>query len=260
LVLVVALVVGAVGALIWGDSIGGYVLQGVLATWAVWVIVARKISPLRLLGKIPSGYNWWPILAMSIAGVVYSVGTLPVIWFPLAKQAPELVSQFLTETFAGSRTHFFISAVVVAPLIEETIFRGLLFSRLTVKWGMMRAMVVSSALFGLLHLDPIGAFVFGIVACVLYMHAQTLILPVALHALHNAIVFGLTFVGNGEAPAYSSPEYWGQFLYQGLIAMLVASPVVFMLLGRWWPSRGTLLPYEANRRPGGTPTPSPSAS
>jgi MFS family permease len=149
--------------------------------------------------------------------------------------------------------------VVLAPIIEETIFRGLLFSRLTKKWGMTRAMIVSSVLFGLLHPDPVGKFVFGFVACVLYVHTQTLILPIVLHALHNGIVFAFTFVESDGGLAYSSPDYWGQFAYEGLVAMLVASPVVFMLLGRWWPSRGTQLPYETNRRPAKQPSPSPGS-
>jgi membrane protease YdiL (CAAX protease family) len=257
--LIVGVAAGAIGSVIWGNDIGGYLLQAVLATWALGVIASNKISIRGLVGHVPGGYNWWPLVLMAIAAVIYSLGTLPVVWYPLAQWAPDLVEQFLTEPVAGSRVHFFVSAVVLAPIIEETIFRGLLFSRLTKKWGMTRAMIVSSVLFGLLHPDPVGKFVFGFVACVLYVHTQTLILPIVLHALHNGIVFAFTFVESDGGLAYSSPDYWGQFAYEGLVAMLVASPVVFMLLGRWWPSRGTQLPYETNRRPAKQPSPSPGS-
>ena len=105
-------------------------------------------------------------------------------------------------------------------------------------------MIVSSLAFGLLHLDLIGALVFGVTACVLYVRTRTLLVPMTLHALNNLIAWAFMFAGEGGEMDTASPEFLAQYAYQGLIAMMLGAPIVFTLLGRWWPSRGTPIPYE----------------
>ena len=171
--------------------------------------------------------------------------------YPLAKLDSEFVNDIMNASpLSASATSSFMLLVILAPLIEEMVFRGLLFSRLTKKWNMAGAMVVSSLAFGLLHMDPIGAFVFGIVACVLYTRTRTLLVPMVLHALNNLIVWALMFTegtGLNSEIDFASPETLAQFTFAGLIAMIVGAPIVFFLLGRWWPSRATPIPYEANK-------------
>ena len=101
-------------------------------------------------------------------------------------------------------------------------------------------------IFAAFHMNPIGAFVFGVVACVLYVRTQTLLVPMVMHALHNLIVVILTMVDPG--PDINITAVMDQFAYQALIAVVLSSPFVFVLLGRWWPSRGSQLPYYANQK------------
>ena len=219
----------------------------VLAAWIVLVMTRSRLSFRALVGQIPPGYNWWPIVLMGIAGVAYAVGAITVVMLPLAQLNSELVAELLSMSLPGSPLSLFIELVILAPLMEETIFRGLLFSRLTEKWGMTKAMIVSSLAFGLLHMDPIGSFVFGIVTCVLYVRTRTLLVPMALHALHNLIVWAFMFSGLDGEIAFTSPEVRGQWAYEGLLAMMLASPIVFVLLARWWPSRDAPIPYLPNK-------------
>lgn len=230
-----------VGILVSGD-LGPYATNLILGGWVALIIWRSKISIPRLLGRIPNGFNWWPILLLAVASVVFSVGAFPIVWYPVASAEPDFVSDMLSAPVAGSQLNFFILIVVIAPLVEESLFRGLLFSRLTAKWGMTRAMIVSSVAFGLLHLNPIGASVFGVVACVLYVRTQTLLVPMALHSLNNFLVWLASFGETDKGVPYDSSD----FLYPGLVAMLLAAPIIFILLGKWWPARGTLLPYLRN--------------
>ena len=228
-----------------------YLLYVVLFAYIVFVIVRNKLSVGTLIGKIPSNYNWWPLILIALGGIAYSVGAIVVVMYPLAKLNSELVNEILADSpLSESLASAFILMVILAPLIEEMVFRGLLFSRLTKKWNMAGAMVVSSLAFGLLHMNPIGAFVFGIVACVLYTRTRTLLVPMGLHALNNLIVWALTFTEGTKLKAeidFASPEILAQFTFEGLIAMIIGAPIVFFLLGRWWPSRATPIPYEANK-------------
>ena len=116
------------------------------------------------------------------------------------------------------------------------------------KWDTTRAIIISSLFFGLLHFpfNPIGAFLLGIVACVLYVRTRTLWVPITLHAMNNMIVWGLMFTSESGMVDFGSAEFLAQFAYEGLIAMMLGAPIVFFLLGRWWLWMGTPIPYDAN--------------
>lgn len=228
------------------DWMSIYVANAVLIACALWVIRRRKIFVTVLIGKLPSGFNWWLIVLMAVAMIPYAIGATAFIWVPITQLSPELAEQIFPSGNTLPGAHLLIIAVVLAPLVEEIIFRGLLFSRMVVKWGVTRAMVISSLAFGLLHLDPIGAFVFGVVACVLYMKTRSLLVPMVLHAIYNFVVWSFTFVETGTDLPNTSPEYLYQFAYVGLASVILASPIIFFLLGKWWPSKRDPLPYDAN--------------
>jgi membrane protease YdiL (CAAX protease family) len=224
-----------------------YLFYVVLVAYIFFVIGRNKLSIRAFVGRVPSNYNWWPLVLMGIGGLAFSIGASVITLYPLVQLDSEFATDLFEEVSLGGSLSAFVVLVILAPLIEEILFRGLLFTRLTKKWGMIRAMIVSSLVFGLLHLNPIGAFVFGIVTCVLYMRTRTLLVPMALHALNNLIAWLWMFAEEGAGKDFTSPEFLTQYVYQGLIAMLFGAPIVFILLGRWWPSRGTPIPYEANK-------------
>ena len=114
----------------------------------------------------------------------------------------------------------FLAIVVVAPILEEIIFRGFLLHRWSYKWGFRIAIGVSSLLFAILHGDPIGAFVFGIGMCILYLKTQSLYVPILCHALHNLLAWimaaGSEFIIDSESEytleAFRSDWYIGLIL------------------------------------------------
>ena len=85
---------------------------------------------------------------------------------------------------------------VIAPICEEFMFRGFLFPTLWKKWGLAAGVLVSSALFGLLHASgtPVELLLplalLGIVLCLLRAWSGSLIPGIALHSFNNAIAFG----------------------------------------------------------------------
>lgn len=85
-----------------------------------------------------------------------------------------------------------LTGIIGAPLIEELIFRGVIFNRLRLRIGLIGAMVISSILFALLH-DPdtmISAFVFGLCMCILYLKTDNIFIPMAVHFLNNTLSYG----------------------------------------------------------------------
>nr|WP_269204652.1 CPBP family intramembrane glutamic endopeptidase [Motilibacter deserti] len=89
-----------------------------------------------------------------------------------------------------------VLSVVVAPVVEELLFRGLLLRGLMTRLRFWPAALISSALFGLMHaptaLTGAPAVVLhtgalGLVLCLLTRRTGRLVPAVLVHALHNGL-------------------------------------------------------------------------
>lgn len=80
-----------------------------------------------------------------------------------------------------------IGAIIFAPIIEELVFRGVLFNRLKIRTGIIPAMIISSAIFGIGHEfgGITSAFLFGICMCILYTKTDNILIPMSVHFLNN---------------------------------------------------------------------------
>lgn len=89
-----------------------------------------------------------------------------------------------------------LAAVVVAPVLEELLFRGVLLRAVMRRTGFWPAATVSSAVFAVLHLGGISAWgaaapalaftaVFGVLQCVLVRRTGRLAAAMGVHAVTN---------------------------------------------------------------------------
>lgn len=85
---------------------------------------------------------------------------------------------------------------VIAPICEETLFRGYIFGALS-KWrGWLPGAVLTGVLFGAVHLgsapveDLIPLGVLGFALCFLYRRTGSIYPCIAVHSLNNSIAFG----------------------------------------------------------------------
>lgn len=111
--------------------------------------------------------------------------------------------QVLNDTFGNptNNTEFVlwvISIVILAPILEEIVFRRVIFKRLNIKFSFMVSAVISSLIFGIGHefLGVIGAIVFGVACCILYVKYNNILVPIAVHFINNLLA-AIT-----EAPSY----------------------------------------------------------
>jgi membrane protease YdiL (CAAX protease family) len=84
-----------------------------------------------------------------------------------------------------------LCAVVIAPLQEELLFRGVLLPWLRRKLGPRSAIAISALVFSALHSDawpaPIPLFVLALFLGYLAQHTNSLVGPITLHATFNAV-------------------------------------------------------------------------
>ncbi len=81
---------------------------------------------------------------------------------------------------------------VLAPLVEETLFRGILYPALRSRMGVLGGILLSSSIFAILHPTlPAGflpLFSLGVVLAYLYESRKSLVPSIVLHALNNGFI------------------------------------------------------------------------
>ena len=106
--------------------------------------------------------------------------------------------QVLTEGIADTPVQLLLAvlaAVVMAPLAEELLFRGLLHRGLRRRMRIVPATLVSSVLFAVVHIDVavsqplalVGLTFVGVILALAHERTGSLLVPVVIHATHNAV-------------------------------------------------------------------------
>lgn len=110
---------------------------------------------------------------------------------------------------------------ILAPMVEELIFRGLMYTQLTEYMKKTQAVVVAALLFGLYHgnfLQAVYAFALGLLMIYVYERFRTLLAPILFHI--GANVFGILM---SETTMFS-------FLYETAGAMYTSVIVSSLLI------------------------------
>ena len=83
-----------------------------------------------------------------------------------------------------------VSAVVAAPIVEELLFRGLIYTRLKVLMSSNAAIIVSAAIFGIFHgnlVQFVYALIIGLLIAYVYEKYKTIFAPIMFHVSANLI-------------------------------------------------------------------------
>ncbi|MES2016196.1 MAG: type II CAAX endopeptidase family protein [Pseudomonadota bacterium] len=88
-------------------------------------------------------------------------------------------------------------AVLAAPLCEEFIFRGLIFGGLRRSMGLAPSMLLSAALFAIVHppVSMLPVFVLGLGTAWVYDRTRALLAPMLVHAIYNGVLVSYQLLG-----------------------------------------------------------------
>lgn len=129
------------------------------------------------------------LLALGCAAGFYLVldmGLDPLLdrLFPQSGQSyAEAASSLKARPWAG-----LIRVCLLAPVIEEFLMRGLLLEKLRDPLGWLPALLISSAVFALLHFNlvqTLSALICGLALGALYLHSGSLLCCILAHSLYN---------------------------------------------------------------------------
>ncbi len=151
---------------------------------------------------------------------------------------PDSLAEILMDLLEGSGTSL-ICLVVVAPLTEELLFRGLILSGFLGNYSARKAILVSAVLFSLFHISPYqlcSTFLIGVLLGWLFVRTRSLWPCILAHSFVNGSIFifgGLNidipgFSGDLEA-IYKSPTVQFQPLWFDLTGCLLLGAGLILL-------------------------------
>ncbi len=117
--------------------------------------------------------------------------------FDLPWQSHPLFHPLLEQGPAPLIWPLLLVGIVIGPLAEELFFRGLLFPALAGRIGEWGGVTVSAALFATLHFNWAGwipIFGLGVLLARSYARTGSLLVPVLIHGLHNALFLAFTIL------------------------------------------------------------------
>ncbi|RSK25679.1 CPBP family intramembrane metalloprotease [Bacillus sp. HMF5848] len=92
---------------------------------------------------------------------------------------------------------FIIVTSIVAPILEELIFRKIIFGSLYKRTNFFIAAIISSLIFAVIHMDLKHTLVYtamGLVFAFLYVKTNRIIVPIMAHVAMNTIAVSMQFI------------------------------------------------------------------
>lgn len=188
----------------------GYVIQfSLVIIFGLFQRKNRSPKGTRLLkfglAKLDFVIILWGTIIVLATGVVIE---------PLLNLFPETYLDRLGNIMAAGGWMMFTS-IVIAPIMEEILFRGILQDALMRKYGVFVGILIASAVFGIVHIIPqqvVNAFMIGIVLGYIYYRTGALLPVILIHCINNAISY-FTWMLNGGTLLSTREQMGNDTLY-----------------------------------------------
>lgn len=169
----------------------------VLLALAVVTILAsaRPYPTIKQCLTLPRGVSAVVVVRI-VLGIIAGLSAAGLLSTVLPMTDVETMREYREQgqTFA----HALLDYSVVAPLLEEIVFRGIVLGALIVPLSRTGALWTSSLMFATLHLSPLSFVhhtLIGLVAGYARLETKSLLLPIAIHAIYNAIIVSVAWPG-----------------------------------------------------------------
>ena len=166
------------------------------AALAVLILLRRGLR-LRDLGwRIPRSLGplgWLPWLAIGVAGAVvalYASEWLGSLATQILPNSPNTQCTAVRDEYGGYVAVAIPLVCLIAPLAEETIFRGFIYGWLRRRIPVLPAVLISAAVFSAAHLVLVLAlplFGVGVILALLYEYSDSLLPGAIVHGLFNLV-------------------------------------------------------------------------
>jgi len=134
-----------------------------------------------------------------------------------------------------SKFDIIVGGIILAPIMEELLFRGLILEGLLRTYSPEKAIVFSSIIFGVIHFNPaqiLSATLMGIFLGWLYYRSKSLAPSIIVHFANNFLAFFPMFFTDFDKEAWEKITIysWLGNVWLYILLILVSSIIVFFVL------------------------------
>lgn len=186
------------------------------------LITKRRLSLLSLRPTV-SGRGLGLFLSLGLGALPISAAAA-ALWGKALSQFDIAASEVQAPEGVFATAIFILSHVVLAPVLEELIFRSLILERLR-RYGDVFAVVTSALLFMLLHASLSSfayAFVSGIIFGFLAVYTGSFLCPLIIHAVNNLISVIMIILTDRISPESADLIYVGLLIFFAAISVIAA--------------------------------------
>lgn len=154
------------------------------------------------LRSIATKKNFGILLMLGIGCQLFVSGLLRLI-LPFLENINENYMKTMEQITGGNPIIVLLLVIVVGPVVEELIFRGVILHQTSQHISFIGANIFQAALFGVYHMNivqGIYAFMIGLLLGYVYHKFRTILVPIVLHMIINASSF--IMVLGRSTPAY----------------------------------------------------------
>lgn len=173
------------------------------------IMIASSLRSRKLSWKTGFGLEPGGVASRLGTGAVSYLAILPFLLF--AAMAYQLVlwsidyppslqdiAEILKQADSiGMRAFIFILAVVIAPVFEEILFRGVGLPLVAKKLGMGPAVFLTSFAFAFIHFHVpsfIPLFLIAVAFSMAYIYSRSILVPIVMHAAFNGVNLGMLWL------------------------------------------------------------------
>lgn len=132
----------------------------------------------------------------------------------------------------------FLKVVIMAPVIEELIFRGVIMHGLMRNYSKFTAVFVSALMFALFHLNPWqfpATFILGLLLGILMVRTRNIYLCIVGHAMNNGLVlFSMIYWDDIQKTSFFQSSINSQLILSALISVFALLFIFLLSLNPKW--------------------------
>jgi uncharacterized protein len=171
------------------------------AALIIILLLIRKQPNLSRLQQPSSIYAsiFWAIAGIGLGLVAQAIaGTISQKVFGVEPGSEN--TQFLLE-LARLTPVFIVVTSILGPILEEIVFRKIIFGTLYQRYNFIVAALLSSIIFGVIHMDFVNILIYtatGLAFAFLYVKTKRIIVPIIAHVSLNTFVVAVQLLFKDE--------------------------------------------------------------
>lgn len=241
------------------EIIFGYLVYIILGYFLFTLGRKSELNWSNLFGNFGTIHISWKNIITAIPLIAIAFASVYLIFYPLSFYYPDFVYSMIVDSdvnffwFSGTNYKLanflsFLEIVLLAPIIEELFFRGFLFTSLALKYTPLKAIFLSSLLFGIFHIDILGGFIFGSVLCIIYINTKSLAPIMLIHILNNFIAFTWSYFYNisSKGEEYNLSTFQSE-LWMGVLGFIIGGIWLVHFYIKECKGNKLCIPYIANK-------------